>query len=192
MRSLWWVRHGPTHAHGMIGWSDLPADLSDHAALARLAAYLPAGAPVVSSDLGRAVRTADAVQGARLRLPDDPRLREFHFGDWEHRSFAEIEAEDPARARAFYDRPGTTHPPRGESWREVSARVSAAVAALLTEQTARNIIIIAHFGSILTQLQRALGVAAYEAFAQRIEPLSVTRIDFADGIWQAGVVNHRP
>lgn len=40
---LWWVRHGPTHAKTFIGWTDRPADLSDTAALARLAAFLPGG-----------------------------------------------------------------------------------------------------------------------------------------------------
>ena len=55
MSRFFWVRHGPTHAKTMVGWSDLPADLSDTARLARLSAHLPDGAPVVSSDLVRAV-----------------------------------------------------------------------------------------------------------------------------------------
>ena len=60
--TLWWVRHGPTHAKTMVGWTDLPADLSDRAQLDRLRAYLP-DAPVVCSDLLRARQTADAVAG---------------------------------------------------------------------------------------------------------------------------------
>ena len=32
---LWWVRHGPTHEKAMTGWRDVPADLSDTAAIAR-------------------------------------------------------------------------------------------------------------------------------------------------------------
>ena len=43
MTRLWWVRHGPTHAKAMVGWRDLPADLSDTAALARLARLSAAG-----------------------------------------------------------------------------------------------------------------------------------------------------
>ena len=100
MTRFWLVRHGPTHARAMIGWTDLPADLSDSAALERLAAHLPTGAPVISSDLSRAIATADAL-GARPRLAHDPALREMHFGQWETRAFAEIEAEDPTRIRAF-------------------------------------------------------------------------------------------
>ncbi|MDZ4137070.1 MAG: histidine phosphatase family protein, partial [Paracoccaceae bacterium] len=51
MTRFHWVRHGPTHAKAMIGWTDLPADLSDHPAIARLTAFLPDAAGVVSSDL---------------------------------------------------------------------------------------------------------------------------------------------
>ena len=72
MTRFFWVRHGPTHAKTMVGWSDLPADLSDHVALARLSDALPRDAVVVSSDLIRAVATADAIQGGRPRLPHDP------------------------------------------------------------------------------------------------------------------------
>ena len=82
MTRLCLVRHGPTHAKTMVGWSDLPADLSDTAALDRLSSYLPPEALVISSDLSRAVATADAVQGARRRLGHDPDLREMNFGAW--------------------------------------------------------------------------------------------------------------
>jgi alpha-ribazole phosphatase len=107
---FWLVRHGPTHAKTMVGWTDLPADLSDTAALSRLSAHLPQ-APVISSDLSRAMATADAL-GPRPRLPHDPALRELHFGQWETRPFAEIEAETPDLIRAFWDTPGDVARPR--------------------------------------------------------------------------------
>jgi hypothetical protein len=44
----------PTHQTTFTGWRDVPADLSDDAALDRLDAYLPPDALVVSSDLNRA------------------------------------------------------------------------------------------------------------------------------------------
>ena len=61
MTRLWWVRHGPTHQKAFTGWRDVPADLSDHAALARLDAFLPPDARLISSDLIRASATADAL-----------------------------------------------------------------------------------------------------------------------------------
>ena len=192
MTRFWWVRHGPTHAKTMVGWSDLPADLSDLAAIERLRDYLPAGAAVISSDLSRAVTTADAVQRGPTRLPHDPDLREIHFGDWELRSHAEIAAEDEALARAFWERPGDICPPGGEGWNQLAARVGRGVDRLIGAQPEGDVVVVAHFGAILAALQRAQGISAVEVFGQRIDPLSVTELAFDRGRWTVGRINHAP
>lgn len=175
-RDWYWVRHGPTHAKAMIGWTDLPADLSDTAQLTRLEAALPADAAVVSSDLIRAVATADAVQAQRPRLPHLRAFREMHFGAWEGLTHSEAEALDRDRIFAFWDQPGDVAPPGGEAWNSFRARVDAAVATLDASTPAGPIIAVAHFGVILTQVQRVLGVSAHEVFAQKIDNLSLTHI----------------
>ncbi len=187
MTRFWLVRHGPTHAKTMIGWTDLPADLSDTAALARLDAHLPAQAPVISSDLSRALATAAALPG-RPRLPPDPALREIHFGAWEARGFAEVEAEDPALLRAFWDSPGDIRPPGGESWNDLSVRTLAALTRL--QGTAPDVIVVCHFGPILAALQHAAGIPALQAFAHRIDNLSVTSLTLSPG--QVHAINHLP
>ena len=187
MTRFWLVRHGPTHAKAMIGWTDLPADLSDTAALQRLDAHLPPDAPVVSSDLSRAITTADAL-GPRPRLPHDPHLRELHFGQWETRSFAEVDAEAPAQIRAFWETPGTSRPPGGESWNDLTTRTWAALDRL--QGQAPDLIIVAHFGPILAALQRAKGVTATEVFAHKIDNLSVTCLTLTPP--QVHSINHRP
>ncbi len=179
------VRHGPTHARGMVGWTDLPADLSDRHALARLSAHLP-DVPVVSSDLSRAVATADAIAGARPRLPHDPALREMHFGDWEMLHHSQI---DPALSRRFWDNPGDVSPPNGESWNDLAARVNAAVDRLAVNHD--QAIVVVHFGVILTLLQRALGVTARQVFAHKIDNLSVTELHLR-GEPAARLINHNP
>lgn len=187
MTRFWLVRHGPTHAKSMIGWTDLAADLSDTAALERLSSHLPRGAPVVSSDLSRAVATADAL-GARLRLPPDPALREIHFGQWEQRGFAEVEAETPDLIRAFWEAPGDIRPPGGESWNDLTARTWSALDRL--QGTAPHVIVVAHFGPILAALQRAGGMTAGQVFAHKIDNLSVTCLTLSPPDVQA--INHRP
>lgn len=186
MTRLWLVRHGPTHAREMIGWTDRAADLSDSAKIARLAAALPGGARLVSSDLSRAVQTADTLPGQRL--PHDARLREIHFGAWEGRRFAEVEADTPDLIRTFWEQAGDVAAPGGESWNAMAARVCQAVDGLLT---GGDLIIVAHFGPILALLQRAQGVDVQTVFAQKIEPLSLTQLRF-DGTWQVGPINHDP
>jgi alpha-ribazole phosphatase len=173
----------------MCGWTDLEADLGDLAALLRLSRALPP-APVVSSDLSRAIATADAVAGDRPRLPHEPDLREMHFGAWEMGTHAEAEREDAALARALWAEPGEPAPPGGESWNALRARVDRALDRLSAE--APELIAVCHFGPILATLQRARGIAATEAFGQRIEPLSLTVLAERDGAWTVEAVDHRP
>lgn len=190
MSRLCLVRHGPTHAKTMVGWSDLPADLSDTAALNRLSSYLPPEALVISSDLSRAVATADAIQGARSRLGHDPDLREMNFGAWELQRFDEVEDQD--RYRAFWEQPGDVRPPEGESWHELEARVGRGVDAALALNPGRDLVVVAHFGAILTQIQRSERISAYDAFAHRIDNLSVTEIEVTESGWRMVRINHCP
>jgi len=192
MTRLHLVRHGPTHAKTMVGWSDLPADLSDTAAISRLSDFLPASGLVISSDLSRTIATADAIQGTRQRLDHDPDLREIHFGDWELRNFKEIEAEDPERIRAYWEHPGDVRPPNGESWNEVATRVDRGIDRLISNHTGKDLIIVVHFGVILTQVQRAEKLTASEVFAHRIDNLSVTSIHIDDKAWSLQHINHIP
>ncbi|MGR3637732.1 MAG: histidine phosphatase family protein [Shimia sp.] len=189
MTELHLVRHGPTHAKTMVGWSDLPADLSDTAALARLSDVLPADGIVISSDLTRTIATADAIQGSRSRLPHDADLREIHFGDWELKKFTDIEAEDPDRIRAYWEHPGDVRPPNGESWNDVTTRVDRGIDRLITNHAGQKLIVVVHFGVILTQIQRAERLTSSEVFGHRIDNLSVTSIHIDDG-WSLKRINH--
>lgn len=192
MTTWWWVRHGPTHAKGMVGWSDLPADLSDSAALTRLSAYLPDDAMVVSSDLVRSIATADAITGKRERLTHAPAIREINFGDWELKTFRQIAADDPETSRAFWSAPGDIAPRGGESWNQTAARVAAFVADMNARHPDAHIVAVAHFGVILTQLQSAGGMSARAALSFRIDNLSVTRLEYLAPHWRIGGVNHLP
>lgn len=185
-----WVRHGPVNAEGLFGWTDMPADLSDAAQIARLEAALPADAIVVSSDLSRARATADAIAGARRRLPDDPGLREIHFGAWEGQMPDAI--ADERRLRDFWDGTGSVRPPGGESWNDLADRTNRAVDGLVAAHPGADIVAVAHMGTILTQVQRAGGTTPKETLSQRIHHLSVTELLLAEEGWTAVSVNRVP
>lgn len=191
MRRLVLVRHGPTHAKGMTGWTDLPADLSDTAAVARLAAAIPTSASVVSSDLSRAVATADAIQGPRPRLPHDPALREIHFGAWEGRLPADIAQDHPDLSRAFWDGAPGARPPGGESFDDLAARIHAATDRLLDGHPG-DLVIVAHFGAILAALARAAGWSTQQSLSHRIDPLSLSEIGITATGWHVARINHLP
>ena len=188
MTALWLVRHGPTHEKAFTGWRDVPADLSDTGALTRLDAALPRPARLVSSDLIRAVATADALGTGRSRLAHDAALREMHFGDWDGLQFPEVAARDPDLSRRFWEDPGTCAPPNGESWDSTAARVSGAVDAYLRREDG-PLVVVAHFGAILTLVARATGLAPAQTLAQDIAPLSRTLIEATPSGWHLRAVN---
>lgn len=189
---FWWVRHGPTHAKGMVGWRDLPADLSDVAGLARLEAGLPQEAKVVSSDLVRASATADAVMGMRNRLEHRQGLRELNFGAWDGVPFGDIAKQDPEGSREFWEKPGDFAPPQGESWNELAARIRGEVDELIEQHAGESIVAVAHFAVILTAIQIAGGLEARQAFRFKIDNLSVTQLDYLHNAkaWRVNGINH--
>jgi alpha-ribazole phosphatase len=187
MTRWWWVRHGPTHQKSFCGWRDVPADLSDTAMIARLNAYLPDDAVVVSSDLIRAVATADTL--GRTRLDHARDIREFDFGIWDGMHFTEVEKRDPVLSRSYWENPGDIRAPKGESWNDVAERVAPWVEKMNRDYAGRNIIAVAHFGTILTQVRQAMGCSAYDAMAHPIDNLSVSDMSW-DGTWRMGTINH--
>ncbi len=191
MMRWWWVRHGPTHEKAFVGWRDVPADLSDTAQVARLDAYLPDGALLVSSDLIRSVATADVLAQGRKRLPHVPDIREFNFGDWDGLGFDDVAASHPELSRAYWEDPGDVAPPNGESWNQAAARIDPFVADMNDRHDDRDIVVVAHIGVILTRIQQAAGISAQTALSHHIGNLSVTRLDW-DRQWDVGVIGHQP
>lgn len=191
MTKIYWVRHGPTHRKDFIGWTDVPADLSNTHTLHKLDEYLPSDAIVISSDLIRCIKTADAIAGNRQRLNHDPNLREMNFGDWETKTFHEIEQSNPELSKEIWTKPGNISPPNGESWDQCRQRVEKSVAQLILDYKDQNIIIVAHLGVILTQIQRAAQIEPKSAISFCIDNLSVTCLEHIETGWRILEVNHR-
>ncbi len=192
MTHFWWVRHGPTHQKNFVGWRDVPADLSDADLIGRVSDYLPQDAVIISSDLSRAITTADVIQDRRQRLPNDPRLREFNFGAWDGLKFDEVAKRDPELSRAFWENPGDLSAPDGESWNDVASRVNSSVDDLIQTQPATHIVAVAHIGVIMTQIQKVVGNDPYKAMSFEIDNFSVTDLRYFDGQWFRGEINHLP
>lgn len=183
------IRHGPTHQTAFTGWRDVPADLSNTAAIARMHDWLPAHAPIISSDLTRAVTTADAIAGARTRLPHDAALREFDFGTWDGMEFDTAARRDPHLSRAFWEDPGHAAPPSGESWHAVAARVTAAITRHLATHDG-DLIVVAHLGVILAQIGVATGQPPKAMINQTIDPMSVSELHLGPTGWSLAALNH--
>jgi len=107
---------------------------------------------LISSDLRRAVDTADVVASACGRpVKLDPRLRETHLGEWQGRTVADIEEAWPGAIATWRSDPAWA-PPGGESRVEVVRRSMPVVEELDDELDAAapdtTVVLVAHGGLI--------------------------------------------
>jgi len=201
----WWVRHAPVHNPGdlLYGQMDLPAETGDASAFAAVAARLPAAATWLVTPLQRTGATADAIlasdPGSRLAPAARqvvPALMEQHFGQWQGLTQQEIVAKYPDEAARFWADPASTRPPGGESFADVIVRAAAAIEDLSVPE-GRDIVAVAHGGTIRAALAMALSLEPGEALRVVVDNLALTRLErvmIGEGApeWRVDAVNIRP
>lgn len=195
MTRFWWLRHAPVmvsganEGGGIVGRLDLDADTSDSSAFSALARRLPAGAVLVDSGLARCRQTAVALAAAGL-VPSAretaPALAEQDFGAWQGKRWDEIDAP------WFWQAPASAVPPGGESFAAVVGRVGPVLVDLCRRHAGRDVLLVAHAGSIRAALAIALGISSAAALQFAIQPLSLTRITHNGGGWSVDGVNLPP
>ena len=112
-------------------------------------------AAIYASDLSRAHDTALAVsRHTGVPVQAEPGLRERSFGEFEGRTFAEIETELPAPAQRWRQRDPTFTPTGGESLLMLEARVLSVAARLAAQHPGEQIALFAH-GGVMDILYRA-------------------------------------
>jgi len=195
----WWVRHAPVTANNgrMYGASDPPANLDDEESFASLAQILPAGAVWVTSHLRRARDTASSIRARGLdgEVPfAEEAFGEQCFGEWQGMLYSEIaDLEDKPRHRFWFTTPEHC-PPGGETYLDVMIRVKAGVQRISAAYAGRDIIAVAHGGSIRAAVAHALNLDAEGALTLLFENLSVTRLDRIEHpdrgmAWQVQTIN---
>lgn len=197
IREWWLVRHAPVDAKIIYGHLDLHANLSDTDRLDELAGLLPKDSVVVSSDLKRCRETARDIlhRQRRPEFPLDERatLREQSFGQWEGKTYQEVETTDPESYSAFFENPAMCRPDRGESFLDILARVQHEIDHLQQSEEARHILIFTHAGVIRAILGLSLGLAPENMLSLAIDPLSLTHLTSfrrgEDVSWRVNFVN---
>jgi alpha-ribazole phosphatase len=204
---FWWVRHAPVAHEGRIyGQTDLSCDCSDAAVFAGLAGHLPSDAVWATSELRRTHETAAAIVRAGLPGPQPipgpgalviADLAEQNFGEWQGLTYDELGQSRNGDFHRFWHAPAHETPPGGESFLAVLERVRRAIDRLVETCAGRNIIAVAHGGTIRAALGLALGLDPEAALAFSIDNCSLTRIDHINGPgmghgWRVVTVNRPP
>jgi len=122
--------------------------------LARALAGEPIAA-IYASDLGRAFETAQHLSRTTgVPVVAEPGLRERHFGEFQGRTFADIEAALPEQAVRWRTRDPDFAPSGGESLKQLRERVVCTAQTLAAQHPGELIVMVGH-GGVLDVLYRA-------------------------------------
>ena len=137
---------------------------------------------IVASPLRRTRQTAEevaAATSARVEYDDD--LRETDFGDWEGLTFTEAQRRWPDEVAAWLADPEVA-PPGGESFTDVSARVTAALHRVLAAQAGQTVLIVSHVTPIKTLVTAALLAPPAALYRMHLDIAALSEIDwYPDG-----------
>jgi len=181
------LRHGQTPMSVQkryAGRSDPPlteAGVQQAAAAAKRLA--PAGfGVIVTSPLLRTVQTAQAVAAVTgAAVVTDDGFRETDFGAWEGLTFAEVRERWPAELSAWLADPEIA-PPGGESFTDVSARVTAALDRLLAARAGQTVLVVSHVTPIKTLVAAALLAPPAALYRMHLDVAALCEIDwYTDG-----------
>ena len=196
----WWVRHAPVREDGgcIYGQKDLGCDTSDRVVFDAVGKILPRNAVWYSSNLKRTHQTADAIWAAGFPKPavmtQEKALAEQHLGEWQGMNRAAFLASRPVGSHWFaaIDEPA----PGGESFMDLYNRVKGAIDRINADHAGKDVIAVAHGGTIKAAVGLALGGLVEKGLAFDIDNCSVTRLDHLASAgrsnWRLPMVNQQP
>ncbi len=204
MTRWWWVRHGPVRDYEgrLYPNEDVDADVSDDKAFAGLAHNLPRDAVWFCSPYTRARQTAEAIGRGGLvpeqPMTTEPGFAEQSFGDWAGMAYDDLLelSKREGTYHNFWLSAAATRPPNGESFTDLVARTGDAVRRITEAHAGRDIVAVAHGGTIRAALTSALDLDPEKGLVFAVQNLSITRMDHfagdgAGGQWRVAFVNAR-
>lgn len=142
-----------------------------------------------SSDLKRARETAEIIAEFHdSSISEFQELREMSFGDWEGKSFKEIQAENPLDFKEWLEDPIKYAPPAGENLKQFQKRVLQGFNKVLQAGSKRNLII-THGGVIMIYLATILEMPLINYRKFKVANTGITRIDIYDNNYLLNVFN---
>mgnify|MGYP005906701635 CR=1 FL=1 len=187
MITLYLVRHGETvwNKTGKYqGRTDVALSEKGKAQAAKTAEWFQGVQldGVISSPLVRAVNTARGIaEYQHLPIEKDERLREISFGDWEGKTYDEIEAIWPGMIEAMYHDAGTLQLPHGESFAECQKRCMEAVHSLIQRGDGKAYALICHGAALRTIICGMIDIPLARSWNMSLSNASVSAIQIYPG-----------
>jgi broad specificity phosphatase PhoE len=186
------LRHPALEMEGVCyGQTDVLPSRKGMASIPEIARQAVAIQPrvIISSDLARCKILAHAIAD-RTGLPvwTTPRLREISVGEWENRSWAEIESSDPLRFRAWLENYLNEIPPGGETGQELQNRAVDCVRDALQNHSGR-LLLVTHSGVIRVLRCFAMGYSLDRNHEMRVGYGELTRLEPLEKFYSVPIVH---
>jgi broad specificity phosphatase PhoE len=127
-------------------------------------------------------------------MPHEADLAEQHLGQWQGMNRKAFLASRPVGSHWFADIDEPA--PGGESFMDLYNRVRGVIERLTAEHAGRDVIAVAHGGTIKAAIGLALGNSPEKGLAFDIDNCSVTRLDHFESpdrsVWRLPMVNQQP
>ena len=178
------VRHGESTGNAarlLLGRMEAPLTERGLAQARSLAPFVRGATRLISSPLGRARETADAL-GLDLPVEVDDRWVEVDYGEYDGQPLTSV----PAEIWQAWRRDPTFRPAGGESLAEAGLRVRAACEELMATdgEDARgpgDVVVVSHVSPIKAAACWALGTGDEGAWRLYLANVSITRIVWGPG-----------
>ncbi len=132
---------------------------------------------VISSPLQRAKITAEGIAKThQLDLELVPALQELCFGDWEGKTFGEIDTLWPGMMDEMYHHPDVLRLPHGESFLDCQKRTMAFIDQLLKRGDNKSYAIVSHGAALRTIICAMIDIPLARSWNMGLSNASVTTI----------------
>ncbi|MFK8075585.1 MAG: histidine phosphatase family protein [Granulosicoccus sp.] len=188
---FFWVRHAPVPAgaHKMYGSLDEDCDTSNSAIFEGVAAKLPKDALWITSPLKRTKQTAEALINAGATAAawqEDEDILEQDFGDYNGMTHEELFAIRDDAFLGFWPSSPEVQAPNGESFAMLRARVESFTQRMSAAHPGKDLVCVAHRGTILAALQIALDLPIKNSVSFDIGNVSLTRLTYHSDVPAGG------
>lgn len=178
------LRHGEVEAEGWAfrGSTDVPLSELGWNQMRAAATAFDGIEHIATSPKQRCKLFAQELSGQqKIDLMTLDAMVEMDFGDWENRSFDEINGSDKQILQQFWESPVGIQPPNGEAFDDFSQRVINCWQAWIKSDVGQNRVLIAHGGVIRVLLAHTLNMPMSALWRLHLPYASCSQISLFEG-----------
>ena len=190
------IRHG--HVEGIDppqfrGQTDLPLTTrgTRQAEKTRdIVAYLQRPVAAYASPLSRCMTTAEIIALPRsLAVTPMPTFLDIDYGDWQGRSYQEVQQANPEGFACWFDTPHLAIIPGGETLLQLAGRVAETMRDIVTRHRGDTVLLVGHDTVNRVLLMLALDLPLSRFWHLRQDPCAVNIVTHDEGGWRVVSMN---